>query len=125
MKNKKKTILIVEDEFFLAETLKDRFEFLGYDVLYAENGEEAIRLLQSSKVDLVVMDVIMPVMDGFEATRKIRADEKLKKIPVIILTAKARLQDEKESMAVGANDYMTKPFNADELVKKIEKWISK
>lgn len=125
MKTEKKTILIVEDDFFLAQTLKDRFEFMGYKTIYAENGEAALACLASSTVDLILMDILMPVMDGLEATRRIKANDKWKKIPIIVLTAKARPEDERESRAAGADDYTAKPFNVHDLVKKIEKWTSK
>lgn len=118
-----KTVLIVEDEFFLAETIRARLEFLGYDVAYAENGEEALKLLRETRVDLVIMDVMMPVMDGYTATEKIKDDEKLKKIPVVFLTARAREEDRERAMASGADDYLAKPFRSEELMSMVEKWI--
>ena len=125
MKTLKKTILIVEDDFFLAQTLRDRFEFIGYKTAIAENGEAALAYLASSPADLILMDVLMPGMDGLTATRQIKANPRWKKIPVIVLTAKARPEDERESRAAGADDYMAKPFNVHDLVKKVETWISK
>ncbi|MBI5299402.1 MAG: response regulator [Deltaproteobacteria bacterium] len=126
MKNKlDKTILIVEDEFFLAETIRARLEFLGYDVAYAENGLEALQLLEITHIDLILMDVMMPVMDGYAATERIKADEKLKKIPVIFLTARAGEEDKKRAFETGADDYLAKPFRSEDLIAMIEKWISK
>lgn len=121
----KKKILIVEDEFYLAETIKARLEYQGYEVLYAENGAEALKLLASTPVDLVLMDVMMPVMDGWEATRRIKADPKLKALPVIFLTARAQHEDHIKAHEVGGDDYLSKPFESEELLDIIKKWIEK
>ncbi|MBI2083795.1 MAG: response regulator [Deltaproteobacteria bacterium] len=123
---KKGRILIVDDEIFLVETLKDRLEFVGYEVLTAENGAEALTKLQAPHpVDLILMDCMMPVMDGLQATQLIKGHEKLKKIPVIFLTARARKEDREEAFRAGADDYLAKPFETDDLLKMIEKWIKK
>ncbi len=118
-----KKILIAEDEFFLAETIGLRLESLGYEVQYAENGQEALTLMQAQRPDLVLMDCLMPVMDGFEAIRHMRLEPTLKTIPVICLTALARPEDRTKAEQAGANDYMTKPFEMHELAKKIEQCL--
>lgn len=125
MKKKKKNILIVEDDFFLAQTLKDRFEFEGYGVSLAENGEAALKLMEENLPDLITMDILMPVMDGLTATRRIKAENKWKNIPIIVLTAKARKEDETAALEAGANDYLAKPFQANDLMGKIKKWMPK
>ncbi|MDO8527788.1 MAG: response regulator [Deltaproteobacteria bacterium] len=122
MTKAKKKILIVDDEYYLTETLKLRLEFLGYEVLTAENGAESLEVLKANPVDLVVMDVLMPVMDGLEATAKIKKTDKTKKIPVLVLTAKAQPKDKAEAFAAGADDYLTKPFETDVFVSKVKKW---
>jgi CheY-like chemotaxis protein len=120
---KPKTILIVDDEYFLAEIIKVRLESIGYDTFTAENGVQALECLKKEKIDLVLMDVMMPIMDGWNATQAIKADESLKHIPVIMLTALGRHQDHLKADEVGADDYVTKPFEAADLVEKIKKWI--
>ncbi|MBI4196895.1 MAG: response regulator [Deltaproteobacteria bacterium] len=118
-----KRILVVDDEFFLVEMLKDRLEFTGYVVDSAENGADALKLLQEKPFDLVIMDVMMPVMDGIQATRIIKGHEKLKKIPVLFLTARARPEDEIEGRKAGADDYLAKPFDMDDLISLVKKWV--
>lgn len=121
----KKRILIVEDQFFLAEMIRTRMEFLGYETLYAEHGARALELLQKGAVDLIIMDVMMPVMDGMEATKRIRADKNLKTIPIIFLTARARPEDRQQALDCGASDYIAKPFESSLLTKMVEKWLKK
>lgn len=125
MGEKKKKILIVEDEFFLAETIRARLEHQGYEISYADNGAEALALLEKTPVDLILMDVTMPVMDGWEATKKIRSHPKLKEIPVIFLTARAQHEDHLKAHEAGGSDYLSKPFESDELLRVVEKWIKK
>ncbi len=123
--SKKKSILIVDDEFFLAETLKGRLEHNGYSVFYAENGAMALSVLEKTPCDLILMDAIMPVMDGLEATKQIKAQKKLKKIPIIFLTVRARPEDRQAALSLGANDYITKPFESETLMSKVEEWLKK
>lgn len=121
----KNKILLVEDEFFLAEMLKGRLEFAGYSVTCAEEGAHALSILKTDTFDLIIMDAIMPIMDGYQTCQKIKADPKLKKTPVIFLTARAREEDKKQAFDVGADDYLTKPFEVDDLIVKIEQWAKK
>lgn len=121
----KKKIMIVEDQFFLAEMIRTRLEFLGYETAYAENGARALEVLQKEAVDLIIMDVMMPVMDGLEATKRIRTDNKLKDIPVIFLTARARSEDRQQVLDAGGSDYLAKPFESGQLTALVEKWLKK
>lgn len=121
----KKKVMIVEDQFFLAEMIRTRLEFMGYDTVYAEHGARALELLQKDPVDLIIMDVMMPVMDGVEATKRIRADKKLKDTPVIFLTARARPEDREQAFDCGASDYIAKPFESSQLTTMVEKWLKK
>ncbi|PIR21602.1 MAG: hypothetical protein COV45_02350 [Deltaproteobacteria bacterium CG11_big_fil_rev_8_21_14_0_20_47_16] len=121
----KQKIMIVEDQFFLAEMIRTRLEFLGYDVIYAEHGARALELLQKDPVDLIIMDVMMPVMDGIEATKRIRTDKAIKDIPIIFLTARARAEDRQQAMDAGATDYIAKPFESSQLTAMVEKWLKK
>lgn len=120
--SKKKKILIVDDEYFLAEVIKSRLVVLGYDVEIAEHGEAALAFLKNEIPDLILMDVMMPVLDGWETTKRIKADEHLKKIPVVFLTARAQHEDHLKASEVGGDDYLSKPFEAEELVAKVKKW---
>lgn len=121
----KKKIMIVEDQFFLAEMIRTRLEYMGYDTIYAENGARALELLQHGSPDLIIMDVMMPVMDGMEATKRIRVDGKNKDIPIIFLTARARHEDRQEAIDAGATDYLAKPFESNQLTAMVEKWLKK
>lgn len=121
----KKKIMIVEDQFFLAEMIRARLEFLGYETVYAENGARALELLQKESVDLIIMDVMMPVMDGIEATKRIRADGIAKDIPIIFLTARARSEDRQQVLDAGGSDYLAKPFESSQLTAMVEKWLKK
>jgi CheY-like chemotaxis protein len=118
----KKRVLIVDDEYFLAEMIKMRLELAGFEILLAENGQEALDLLAKQSVDVILMDVMMPVMDGWETTKKIKLDEKLKKIPVVFLTARASHEDHLKADHVGGDDYIPKPFETEDLIAKVKKW---
>ena len=120
-----KRILIVDDEALLVEMICERLRFLGYEAESAENGAEALSKLESTPFNLVIMDAMMPVMDGLQATRLIKGHEKLKKIPVVFLSARARKEDENEARKAGADDYVVKPFEMNVLGAVIEKWLKK
>lgn len=119
-----KKILVVDDDmrntFVLVEILEDK----GAKVLTASNGKEALDMLDSNKdINLVLMDIMMPEMDGFEAIEKIRADKELENIPVIAVTAKAMNQDKERCFEAGANDFLTKPLNLDTFLGVVQAWI--
>jgi CheY-like chemotaxis protein len=119
-----KTVLIVDDDmrttFALSHLLSER----GMKTLKAENGEKALRRLQENPgVDLVLMDIMMPVMDGYETMSRIRAQEPLRKLPIIVLTAKAMDEDREKCIRAGANDYLPKPVNPDRLLSMMRVWL--
>lgn len=120
-----KKILIVDDDtrniFVLAAALED----YGAEIIEAENGEAALRKLETQAVDLVLMDIMMPVMNGYEAIKKIRSSDKIKNIPIIATTAKSLKGDREKCMAAGANDYISKPIDYDVLITLIKAWINK
>ncbi|QDG94412.1 response regulator (plasmid) [Rhizobium sp. NIBRBAC000502774] len=124
-------ILIVEDDVRNVYALTNILEPRGALVEIARNGEEALQKLtlsldrQDAKIDLVLMDVMMPVMDGLTATRHIRANARLKKLPVITLTAKAMPDDQKRCIEAGANDYMAKPLDVEKLLSLVRVWMPK
>lgn len=116
-------ILLVDDEIALAEVLGDRLQFSGYEVRCVENGLEALKILETESIDLILMDYMMPVMDGVETTKAVRSRDAWKKIPVVFLTARSRPEDRQRALEAGASDYLVKPFEVDTLMKTIEKWI--
>ncbi|MDB5437758.1 MAG: histidine kinase [Caulobacteraceae bacterium] len=122
-------ILVVEDDVRNVYALSNILEPRGAVVQIARNGEEAISALEKSgsvgaqPIELVLMDVMMPVMDGLEATRRIRTDARFGKLPIIMLTAKAMLDDQEKCLAAGANDYMAKPLDIDKLLSLVRVWM--
>ncbi|MFZ5351150.1 MAG: response regulator [Bacillota bacterium] len=123
--NRKNKILLVEDNEISREVGILLLEKKGYIITAAENGETALALLESSKYDLIMMDLQMPVMDGYTATKKIREKEKFNggHVIIIALTAYAMKEDVEKCLALGMDDYLSKPINAEEMYKKLEKWL--
>ena len=117
---KKKTILAVDDEVHILELLKYNLETNGYTVITVETGEAALDLLSNEKIDAVLLDVMLPQIDGLEVLRRIRNTEKIKKIPVILLTAKSDEFDKVLGLETGADDYIAKPFQIGELSARVE-----
>jgi CheY-like chemotaxis protein len=114
------TILIVEDNEMNRDMLSRRLERAGYTVLIAIDGETGIEVARSSGPDLILMDMSLPVVDGWEATRRIKADAQLKHIPVIALTAHAMASDREKALEAGCDDYDTKPIELPRLLGKME-----
>jgi two-component system, OmpR family, KDP operon response regulator KdpE len=112
----KHLILVVDDEPAITRLVRTKLESVGHTVIRATHGEEALELLQEQQPDLVVLDLMMPGIDGFETLRRIRATST---VPVIILTARANDVDKLRGLEGGADDYLTKPFNPDELAARI------
>jgi CheY-like chemotaxis protein len=123
---KQRKILIVDDDVRNVFALTSVLESHGMDVLYAENGKDGIELLhRHPEVDLVLMDIMMPGMDGYETMRVIRSEESFKQLPIISLTAKAMKGDREKSIASGASDYITKPVDTDQLLSLMRVWLYK
>lgn len=118
MKNK---ILIAEDEKELNKALKTILELSGYEVKNTFNGKEAVEATQENTYDVIILDVMMPIMDGLEAVRKMR--ESGIKTPIIMLTAKSTVDDKVEGLDNGADDYLPKPFDKKELLARIRAHI--
>jgi DNA-binding response OmpR family regulator len=112
------TVLIVEDDPTMLRGLKDNFEFKGYHVLTAEDGEEGLNTALNAKPDLVILDIMLPKINGYEVCRLIRK-EKLE-MPIIMLTAKGEESDVVLGLNLGADDYVTKPFSIKELLARAE-----
>jgi HAMP domain-containing protein/signal transduction histidine kinase/DNA-binding response OmpR family regulator len=123
---KQRKILIVDDDVRNVFALTSVLESHGMEVLYAENGNDGVELLrQHPEVDLVLMDIMMPGMDGYETMRVIRSEESFKQLPIISLTAKAMKGDREKSIASGASDYITKPVDTDQLLSLMRVWLYK
>ena len=112
-------ILLVEDNEMNRDMLSRRLERRGYTVVMAEDGAKGVALARSDSPDLILMDMSLPVVDGWEATRQIKAAPETKGIPVIALTAHAMAGDEERALASGCNDYETKPVDLPKLLAKI------
>ncbi len=113
-------ILLVEDNEMNRDMLKRRLKRKGYEVFIAVDGAEGVELSQTQQPDLILMDMSLPVMDGWQATQNIKANPKTKGIPVIALTAHAMAGDREKCLAAGCNDYDTKPIEFPRLLQKIE-----
>jgi DNA-binding response OmpR family regulator len=119
----KKRILVVDDEVDLVETVRFSFELEGYDVLVAYNGEEALNQARKENPDLILLDLMLPKLDGYKVCRLLKFDERYKHIPILMLTAKIQEKDKVTGMETGANEYITKPFEMDELMKKVKNYL--
>lgn len=118
-----KLILIADDEPLLTELLEFRLGARGYRTAVAQDGREALAKLDEERPDAVVLDAMMPVHDGFEVLRRMRANEAHKDIPVIMLTARRGEQDVLGALELGANDYLVKPFMPEELLMRLGRMI--
>ena len=116
----KKTILAAKKKVHILELLKYNLETNGYTVITVETGEEALDLLSNEKIDAVLLDVMLPQIDGLEVLRRIRNTEKIKKMPVILLTAKSDELDKVLGLETGADDYIAKPFSIRELQARVK-----
>ncbi|HEY3176070.1 MAG TPA: response regulator [Candidatus Polarisedimenticolia bacterium] len=121
MSNEK--ILIVDDSENIRHVLQLNFEYLGYSVLTARDGEEALRLIESERPEVVILDVMMPRQNGFQVCRRIKSDPRTADTPVIFLTAKGQREDRYWGKDCGADEYLTKPFSAAELERIIERLL--
>lgn len=111
-------VLLIEDEYQLGQIVKDSLEMRGFHMLYAADGKEGLRLYRQEKPDVVVLDIMMPQMDGFTVTTEIRKEDKV--TPIIFLTAKSQTADVVRGFELGGNDYLKKPFSMDELIVRIK-----
>ena len=119
-----KRILIVEDQEDNRTILRDVLSTVGYELIEALNGEDGVRLAQSERPDLILMDIQLPEMDGYEATQQIKSIAELKTIPIIAVTSYALSGDEAKARAAGCDGYIAKPFSPRELLAKVRKYLS-
>ena len=117
------SILVVEDQIDNRQILRDLLGNAGYQLVEVENGEEALAAVAKQRFDLILMDIQLPVMDGYEATRRIRAIPDLKSIPIIAVTSYALAGDEAKALAAGCNAYVTKPYSPRQLLAKVHEFL--
>jgi two-component system, OmpR family, alkaline phosphatase synthesis response regulator PhoP len=120
-----KKILVVDDEVDLVETVRFPLEIEGYNVLVAYNGEEALDRARKENPDLILLDLMLPKLDGYKVCRLLKFDETYKHIPIFMLTAKTQEKDKVLGMETGADEYITKPFDVGDLLKKVKEYLSK
>jgi two-component system, cell cycle response regulator DivK len=118
-----KRILVVEDQEDNRRILRDMLTSADYEIMEAENGEEALAAAAKQRPDLILMDIQLPIMDGYEATRRIKADPTLTDVPVIAVTSYALSGDEKKARAAGCDDFVPKPYSPRQLLAKIRQHL--
>ena len=118
-----KRILVVEDQEDNRQILRDLLGSVGYDMIEAGDGEAGVAAATAQHPDLILMDIQLPVMDGYEATRRIKANPELKGIPIIVVTSYALSGDEAKARAAGCDAYVTKPYSPRQLLAKIREFL--
>jgi two-component system, cell cycle response regulator DivK len=119
----KKRILVVEDQVDNRRILRDLLTNANYEVIEAENGEEALAATAAHRPDLILMDIQLPVLDGYEATRRLKTDPALRAIPIIVITSYALSGDEGKAREAGCDDYFAKPFSPRQLLAAIREYL--
>jgi two-component system cell cycle response regulator DivK len=120
-----KRILVVEDQPDNRQIIRDMLAPTDYEITEAENGEEALAAIAKQRPDLILMDIQLPVMDGYEATRRIKADASLRSIPIIAVTSYALSGEGQKARVAGCDDYVPKPYSPRELLAKIRQHMPK
>ena len=116
-------ILVVEDQADNRQILHDLLSSVGYEVIHAENGEKALAAATTERPDLILMDIQLPLLDGYEVTRRIKANPELRTIPVIAVTSYALSDDEGKARAAGCDAYVSKPYSTRALLAKIREYV--
>jgi two-component system cell cycle response regulator DivK len=117
-------ILVVEDQADNRQILRDLLGNAGFDLMEAENGEDALAAVAKQRPDLILMDIQLPTMDGYEATRRIRANPEMKDVPIIAVTSYALTGDDAKALAAGCNAYVTKPYSPRALLAKVREYLA-
>jgi CheY-like chemotaxis protein len=118
-------ILVVEDEEITSDLLRRYFQMVGYEVVSALNGSAAIQMAAEQQPEVVILDIMLPDMDGYEICRQLRSDERTRRIPIIFLTQKDERRDRLDGLGMGADDYVTKPFDVEELRLRVHNIIAR
>ena len=119
----RRTILVVEDQEDNRTILRDLLNHAGFDVLEAVTGEEGVRAAEAHRPDLILMDIQLPLLDGYEATRQIKAQPELRAIPIVAVTSYALSGDEEKARAAGCDGYITKPFSPRQLLATVRSYL--
>jgi two-component system cell cycle response regulator DivK len=119
----RKRILVVEDQEDNRRILRDLLTNAGYEIIEAENGEQGLAVAARERPDLILMDIQLPLLDGYEVTRRIKADPALRAIPIIAITSYALSGDENKARAAGCDAYVTKPYSPRALLAKIREYV--
>ena len=119
----RRLVLVADDDEDILQLLSFRLERAGYEIVLARNGDEALRLALDLVPAVAILDVMMPGLDGFEVTRELRRNAATSKTPVILLTARAQASDIARGMAAGADEYVKKPFDARDLVERVDRLL--
>lgn len=126
MSQEKKKILIVEDDSFVMDIYQTKLGQSGYEVTGADNGLEALKAIEKDTFDLMLLDIIMPYMDGLEVLKKVKSDEKNKDLPIILLTNLSQKEEVDKGLELGASDYLIKShFTPSEVLEKIKGYLEK
>jgi DNA-binding response OmpR family regulator len=120
-----KKILVVDDEADLVETIRFPLEMEGFHVLVSYNGEDALNQARKENPDLILLDLMLPKLDGYKVCRLLKFDERYKHIPILMLTAKTQEKDKLLGKETGADEYITKPFDIDDLMKRVKAYLNK
>ncbi len=119
----KKKILVVDDQIDLVKTIQFALELEQYQVLVSHNGEDALKQAREENPDLILLDIMLPKLDGYKVCRLLKFDEKYKHIPILMMTAKSQEKDKLIGKETGADEYVTKPFDIDELMRKVKTYL--
>ncbi len=119
------TVLLAEDEPHILALVRFKLRDAGFTVLPAQDGQKALQVAKAEKPDVILLDVMMPFLNGYEVLESLKQDEELKSIPVIMMTAKSRQHEVDEALSKGAEDYIIKPFNPAELITRIHAILEK
>ena len=118
-----KKVLVVDDDLVIQKTVSARLEINGYDTITAQDGEEAIEKVKAENPNLIILDLMLPKMNGYEVCRTLKFDDKYKRIPIIILSALDRQDEREKATQSGADAYFIKPFDLDLLLVKVKSFI--
>jgi len=121
----KKKILVVEDEPDFRIMLRTRLEANGYEVFEAEDGAAGLEKARNMNPDLIILDIMLPKMDGYKVARLLKFDEKYSRVPIIMLTARSQQTDRETGMMVGGDAYLTKPYKSEEILETVARLLNK
>ena len=118
-----KRVLICDDDPVILRLLQVNLELEGYEVLLAQHGEDAVEIAQAQRPDLIILDIMMPRLDGYQTCERLKGDESTEAIPVVFLSAKAQQSDIEKGKAYGVSEYLTKPFDPNDLVGIVDRLL--